>query len=312
MYKFHNILDYDSYLKEDWEYISKSKDGNISIKKLGDEPISVENQDDIDDINQVANRAIDDNIKKFCGGITEFEMKYGDKKIIHQLYVNETEKETPKKFDDLIDKENTFGYISLDTLNLKDPPTYELFNLHPGTIGNGEVLLPCMFPDVRLSRRTFREEQTKDCETDTYDIEIKSRGSEFYFKDYKNTNDIIKTYQTRASFVENKRNLICTPIAEYIIERYKNKPLIFICYDNDANKIPTGFFWLKYTGEEKEGEKKEALIDTIDNLVTLDGQTAQHTNKFSIVASKEKPELICYCSLFDEVKLNNIIKRLKK
>ena len=306
MSNLKNIKDFDSYLEEEkkWKYIYNSDQG-IIVKDIDGEKHQISDNEDIDDIHQVARRVINDDIKKFCGGITEFEMKYGNDKIIHQLYINETEKEKPKKFDDLIDAENkTYGYVSLNDLNLKEEPSIDLFYLHPGSIGNGEVLLPCLFPDVRLSRRTFREEQTKDCESDNYDIEVKSRGSEFKFEENKGTKDIAKQYKT----VDKIKELVYEPLADYIIHRYNNppkdkpRPLIFICYDNEKGKVPTGFFWLKYSGEGIS-----TLIETLQSVIDFKDESGEHSYKFSIVAEGEK--LISYCSLFNQNKLNDILKK---
>ena len=103
-------------------------------------------------------------------------------------------------------------------------------------------------------------------------------------------------------------------ISNYIIKRFAEKdstPLIFVCFDNyqtsplkqgESGKCsvlttdnPSGFFWLKYNGNENE------LKNILSDNIRLLWAAGEHLNKFSITAD-HKDGLICYSSLFKEKK----------
>ena len=277
MSTMHNIKDYNTYLTEikNWSSVKKKKDClwiNNDIK--------ITDQDDIDDINQSIKRSMVNDMKKLCGGVRKFEVQY-EEGIIKPLYDNES-----KTFSEIIEKE-PYGYYKMDP----EKSISDIFNLKGGTVGKGEVLMSCLFPDVKLSRRRFKDDdadrKTPDCEFKEGHIEVKTGGSEF-----KIDKDI-----------SDYKKYCIDKISEYITSRYKDRTLVFVCFDNstitegvNTKVTPNGFFWIKYEGDE------ENLKNNLDGVIVLNETSGEHKNRFSIVAKKDEnhPGIICYCSLFKD------------
>ena len=320
MYKFNNILDYNTYIMETkWQNISKEED-NIVITDVNGEEYTVSDKNNADNINRIANRSLNADIVKLCGNMPYLEDLYGDNKTIHPLY-----NEKSKKFESLV-SDSDFGYISYESLNLKEGVTDEeienLFILdgekmkkegaNKENIGKGEVLLSCLFPDVKITPKktvSSKDILRPDCQTDNYIIEIKTNGAQFAFSDglddsSKNIQELIDQHN-----IDELKTLTYNSLAKSILERLKNvnKPLIFICYDNEKlgrklrSSKTTGFFWLKYDSTK---EKAEDLIERLKSVIEFSDEVAEHKNKFTIVAKKvnepKDAKLICYCSAFKE------------
>lgn len=281
MSNYENIISIN-----EWNVVMDNPEGLF----IDDEEIT--DEEDKKDIYQAVKRALEKNMKKLCGGVETLEQEYGEK--ITPLYLTKS-----NKLATLV-RNNSFGYISFET-NLKLKLRFkhkinDIFELKVGTIGKGEVLLACLFPDVYISRRTFRSGQTNDCEIPgKYRIEVKTKGSEF---------------PAPKESVDYKQYCVDT-ISQYIVERYNEQddtPLIFVCFDNykignlkkgEVGKcsvltdVPKGFFWLKYTGNEEE------LRSILYNNISLLWAAGQHKNKFSITGEQDGG-IICYNSLFKD------------
>ena len=106
MSNLHNIKDMDTFLVE-WKYLENTDTGLIVD---GDVAHPINDEDDIDDINQSIKRAQNNDMKKMCGGIRRFEVKYENGEI-KPLY-----NEDSKGFGDII-KDTEYGYYELNVSN---------------------------------------------------------------------------------------------------------------------------------------------------------------------------------------------------
>lgn len=261
MYKMNNILNYDSFLKEakDWKKLSKLKNGTIEIDET-----PIEDEKDIEKLNRIISRIEDKNIDWFCGGKKELEKEYGN--IIQPI-------ENRKLFLETINVKKNHGYVSLENIINPDIKTKNviksIFGLHPDDIGKGEVLLPCIFSDIRMKNREDKEKG--DCavvdmnNNIQYHIEVKSAGSGFTYFDVS----------------KNEKYNYAYSIAKHIISRYqRNKDdkcqTIFIFFDNSfggegvdsrkGNNDVKGFWWIN-VGRLTQGKKSEQLNEISSKLM---------------------------------------------
>ena len=280
----HNIKDYDTYLMEikKWNSVQRKR-GYLLVNNK----IRITDKDDIDDISQTIKRSTTDDMKKLCGGVRKFEVQY-ENGIINPLYNKKSQ-----TFSELIE-ESPYGYYKIDP----EKPISDIFNLKGGTVGKGEVLMSCLFPDVKLTRRKFKDDEsdrrTPDCEFEGGCIEVKTGGSEFRIdksvNNYKKEDDTIDY----TAYCVDK-------ISEYILSRYNKQPLVFVCFDNsnifegvNTMVTPNGFFWIKYEGDT------ESLKKNLKDVIIISEKSGEHKNRFSIVAKRDEvnPRIICYNSLF--------------
>lgn len=220
MYRMKNIL-----VLEDWETISK-RDGKIMIDNT-----PIDNEHDVDKINRTISRIEDKNIDWFCGGNKNLEQAYDS--IIRPIG------DRPKLYDFI---NPDCGYVSFEEMGLNLDEIRPIFGLHPDDIGKGEVLLPCIFSDVRMKNREEREKG--DCaivdndNSTLYHIEVKSAGSGFTYFDVSD---------------EEKYNYAYS-ITKHIVSRYQRdkndkNETIFIFFDNGlekriGNNNVKGFWWI--------------------------------------------------------------------
>ena len=292
MYKMNNILNYDSFLKEakDWKKMSKLENGTIEIDET---PIQDEN--DIEKLNRTISRIEDKNIDWFCGGKKELEKEYGN--IIQPI-------ENRKEFLKTIDVNKDHGYVSLEKTINPDVETKNviksIFGLHPGDIGKGEVLLPCIFSDIRMKNR--EDSEKGDCavvDTDNkiqYHIEVKSAGSGFTYFDMSKDEKYNYAYS----------------IAKHIISRYqRNKndmcETIFIFFDNSfggegvdsrkGNNEVKGFWWIN-VGRLTQDKKSEQLNEISSKLMKYIndefGKKITKSNGSSFVISSNEKGLVIH------------------
>lgn len=262
-----NIKDFDT-----WSTIKRDSDGIIVDD---DEKHKITDDDDLDDINQVIKRALSDDMKKMCGGIRRLETEYENDKI-YPLY-----KENSKKFSDIISVSEC-GYCSInDDLKIKSNKKIEkLFAFNPGTVGKGEVLMSCIFPDVKLSRRKFKDEksdnQTPDCEYPDGFIEAKSFGSEFeYIEKHKEKENIDKNFLYSIVHHMKKR---C----------HLDKNTVFVFFDNDEGKDNVrGFFWIK-CGKSTEKNTTHLVYMLQNHYDTGNIRTKPKKIKFSVSCKDKK------------------------
>ena len=154
----------------EWIEIKKDKNGNkfIDNQKI-DDPYN--NLDRI--IKRLQNKIID----KVCGGVRNLENNFGDNKIIHLLYNDDS-----KKLASIIDEKKVYGYVNFEKdLGLKNTSDIKsIFEQISNGVGKGEVLLSCLFQDVRMkNRESDNSEERGDCaiindNSILYHIEVKS------------------------------------------------------------------------------------------------------------------------------------------
>lgn len=245
MSKLQNIQDYPTYITE-WKTV-KNNNGKFWI----DGNHKVTDPDDIDDINQAIKRSLTDDMKKICGGIRRLETDY-EKKDIEPIYNSDSD-----TFSKVI-SDGDCGYYQI----VDNPKVPKLFSMNVSTLGKGEVLMACLFPDVKLCRRKFKDEesdkQTPDCEcTDCY-IEIKSACSEFIYKE--DGEDKIHNYVN--SIVDHMKSRC-----------HIDKDTTFVFFDNTRNSNrkgnddPKGFFWIK-CGKKNE-ENTNELVELLKKNVKI-------------------------------------------
>ena len=138
----------------EWIEIKKDKNGNkfIDNQKI-DDPYN--NLDRI--IKRLQNKIID----KVCGGVRNLENNFGDNKIIHLLYNDDS-----KKLASIIDEKKVYGYVNFEKdLGLKNTSDIKsIFEQISNGVGKGEVLLSCLFQDVRMkNRESDNSEERGDC-----------------------------------------------------------------------------------------------------------------------------------------------------
>lgn len=293
MYKMKNILNYDSFLDEakDWKKLSKSKNGTIKIDRT-----PIQDERDIEKLNRTISRIEDKNIDWFCGSKKELEKEYGN--IIKPI-------ENRKELIGFIKKDD-HGYVSLkDIIGLDSNPETinsikSIFGLHPGDIGKGEVLLPCIFSDVRMKNR--EDSEKGDCavvdvnNNIMYHIEVKSAGSGFTYFDMS----------------KDKKYNYAYSIAKHIISRYqRNKndkcETIFIFFDNSfggegvdsrkGNNEVKGFWWIN-VGRLTQDKKSEQLNEISSKLMKYIndtfGEKITKSNGSSFVISSNEKGLVIH------------------
>lgn len=292
MYKMNNILNYDSFLKEakDWKKLSKLKNGTIEIDET-----PIEDEKDIEKLNRIISRIEDKNIDWFCGGKKELEKEYGN--IIQPI-------ENRKLFLKTIDVKENHGYVSLESIINPDIKTKNviksIFGLHPDDIGKGEVLLPCIFSDIRMKNREDKEKG--DCavvdmnNNIQYHIEVKSAGSGFTYFDVS----------------KNEKYNYAYSIAKHIISRYqRNKDdkcqTIFIFFDNSfggegvdsrkGNNDVKGFWWINVgilTQDKKSEQLNEISSKLMEYINDEFGEKITKSNGSSFAISSNEKGLVIH------------------
>ena len=279
MNKFNNILDFDSFRILEWETVSKKgEDVKIDDK-------TIENDYDKKLLSRAVNRIQDKNIDWFCGGSKSLEQEYDkdDSCIKELLNLNQTR----PKLKDLMAGES--GYVDISKLDIDMSVVKKVFGLHPDDIGKGEVLLPCLFSDVRMKNR--EEKEKGDCalvdekSNIIYHIEVKSAGAGFKYEQIGKTNEENYAYS----------------IAKHISSRYQKdkedkKQTIFIFFDNElkgriGDDNVKGFFWINVgvlTSTEKMTRRNEIVQILSPHIITGNKNTKSNKESFCITCEKDK------------------------
>ena len=270
--------------------MSKLKNGTIEIDET-----PIEDEKDIEKLNRIISRIEDKNIDWFCGGKKELEKEYGN--IIQPI-------ENRKLFLKTIDVKENHGYVSLESIINPDIKTKNviksIFGLHPDDIGKGEVLLPCIFSDIRMKNREDKEKG--DCavvdmnNNIQYHIEVKSAGSGFTYFDVS----------------KNEKYNYAYSIAKHIISRYqRNKDdkcqTIFIFFDNSfggegvdsrkGNNDVKGFWWINVgilTQDKKSEQLNEISSKLMEYINDEFGEKITKSNGSSFAISSNEKGLVIH------------------
>lgn len=278
MYRMKHILDYKSYLTEDWKSIRKDKKGNVRLDKK-----KITNPYELNILNRAIDRIEDENLDLFCGTIPELEDKY-KKGIIRQI-------DTQSLKSIVEDSKSGYGYVNLENYGDEIKP---IFDLHPRDIGKGEVLLPCIYSDVRMKSREKREKGDcaiiDDKNNIIYHIEVKSAGSGF-----KMVFDETKTIPENQ---DEKHYPYAYSIAKHIVSRYQRdkndeKETIFIFFDNGlekriGNNDVKGFWWVN-VGHIKNSKDPKQIEEIAKKLkITNIGDSISKSNGSSFAISSNE------------------------
>lgn len=304
MNKFRNILDYNSFkILEDWEKATKTKDGNITIDDTENGNISVGNTNDKEKLNRVISRIQDKNIDWFCGGNENLEKEYAKENNSIKQWLESN----PNRLKFLEQIEGESGYINIKNI-INNPKQIKIikniFNLNPDDIGKGEVLLTCLFSDIRMKNREDKEKG--DCavvDKDNniiYHIEVKSGGSGFQYIDKFNIDPEFKSDIKKNIKSDNGkiRYNYAYSIAKHIVSRFQKdkkdeNETLFIFFDNKltnrvSNNNLKGFWWInvgKLLSTDQETQKIK-IANKLFNHVHIGGQnTKSNAQSFSITCT---------------------------
>ena len=289
MSTMHNIKDFNTYLFE-WKNLKKGNKGTLFLDNK-----VVNDEKDIKRILRTMSRVEDKNKDRFCGTVRKIEDFYDEKDIytISNQY----------KLADLLTGD--YGYVEFDKIFPSDKigKIQKMFSIYGDDVGKGEVLLPCLFSDVRMKNREDREKG--DCaifdgsqDNIIYHIEVKSAGSGFTYKEIKSNNGVESEEEMESNLTYN----YAYSIAYHIVSRYQKdandkRETLFIFFDNGLNtKTRTGnqevkgFWWInvgKLESKNKESQRK-IIAEKLQKHINLGyGNTKSNTSSFSISSNSE-------------------------